>query len=117
MNISLKAKSSRDAIVLYLNVLYKFHKLTDKEIDTLAEIIIKYKQLEIKYDKDVASKLFLDKDSRKEIREKLKMEDQVFRNYLVVFRKKGILIQTGIIKGFIPNFKNINISVNIKYGE
>jgi len=115
MELNLKAGDIRKAIAMYLGILYKFHKLTDKEIEVLTEIIYTYKQLKDKYDSAVAEKLYLDKSARKDITDKFKMSRQVFRNYLVTFRKKGIISGDTLKAAFIPDFGNINLTFNIRY--
>lgn len=111
----LKAKNLKEAIVIYLQILYKFHKLTDTEILLLADIIHKYKELESKYDKDIAMKLYLDKDNRDDIKARLNMKDQVFRNYLTTYRKKGIIKESGLDRIFDLNINDIKIEFSINY--
>ena len=61
------------------------------------------------------NKLYLDKSARKTICDRFNMSRQVFRNYLVTFRKKEIISGEGLKPAFIPDFDNINLTFNIEY--
>lgn len=104
--IKIKSSSLEDKIKKYLEVIYKFHKLTDKEIDILIVLVLCYYEIQTKYastnDTDLFNKLLFDVDSKKKIREKLQIKDSVFQNYLTVFRKKGVIKDNKLVVHFIP---------------
>ena len=100
-----KATTLEGRIRLYLGVLYKFHKLTDKETDIVIDLIVKYYDIITKYpvhDEELINKLLFNIDVKKEIKQKHNLKDAVFQNYMTIFRKKGIIKDKGLNKYFIP---------------
>lgn len=104
--IKIKSTSKEDRIKKYLDVIYKFHKLTDKEIDILVELVLAYQNIQAKYptvtDTDLFNKLLFDTANKKEVRDRLQIKDSVFQNYLTVFRKKGVIKDNKLVVHFIP---------------
>ncbi len=93
----------RDAIEKYLLILYHFHKLTDKEIKLLTELIHYYVEYNTKYGSRMANKLLFDKDTSVIIRKNLdNMADTVYRNYLSNLRKKGVIKGRELSSNYIP---------------
>lgn len=109
----IKANNEKDAILTYLKVLYSFHKLTDKEMETFTEIILKYKGLQKKYDDEIANTLYLSRENRLDILSRLGMTGQTFRNYLSDFRKAGLITDKGVNPVFAPDFKEVTIEITI----
>jgi hypothetical protein len=86
-------------------VLYKFHKLTEKEVDIVVELIIKYYEITTRYpvyDKDLVSKLLFDVDVKRHIKEKYNIKDPVLQNYMTTFRKKKVIIDGLLNPNYIP---------------
>jgi len=115
--IQVPVKNRRDLITKYLKVLYQFHRLPDKELSLLVELIYYYLKFFYKYnDEELAYKLLYDLDTKKEIRKNLEnMKDPVFQNYLSTFRKKKIIIDKRIVKQFIPPVNNFDLVISF-YG-
>jgi ABC-type Zn uptake system ZnuABC Zn-binding protein ZnuA len=115
MVLNLKAGDRREAILMYLNILDGFHKLTPKEMELFAEIIMVYQDLLAKYDEEVANTLYLNTANRVAIKSKMKMADQVFRGYLSTFKSKGLITATGVKPVFLQDYTNTEIVISIKY--
>jgi hypothetical protein len=113
MEIPLKVNTEREAVATYIDVLHSFHRLTDKEMETLVEVIMSFRTLLLKYDESVANSLYLNKANREVMLKKLKMKNQTFKNYLSLFRKKGIVTDNGISKTFLQDYDNVTIVINI----
>jgi len=110
--IQIPYEGKKDIVKKYLEVLYQFHKLTDKEIQLLTEMIIIYSDLESKYGEELASKLLFDIDNKKKIRASLNnMTDPVFQNYLSNLRKKKVIVNRSIAKHFIPPIENFELII------
>ena len=117
MNINLKTKSEKEAVTTYLSLLYRFHKLSDKELEVTVELILAYfKYLRLYGNAAAAAKLYLEKESRAVIMENLDMSAQVFRNYLTTLKKKNVLqegmkLNTVLVPSVEKGGFNINISI------
>jgi hypothetical protein len=113
--IKIKSSSNEDKIRKYLEVIYKFHKLTDKEIAILVELVLQYQEIQTKYastkDTDLFNKLLFDVDVKKKIKEKLQIKDSVFQNYLTVFRKKGVIKDNKLVVHFIPAIEPFDLII------
>ena len=121
MKINLELKSKKEALKAYLNLLYSFHKLTDKEVDVLVELIIAYQAYLLKYkNEEVAVKLYLEASSRDSITAALGMKRQVFRNYLTALKaKKALDSNKTISKVLMPEDveSTLSITINFKYAK
>ncbi len=116
MNINLKTKSEKEAVTTYLSLLYRFHKLSDKELEVTVELILAYFKYLRLYGNAAAAKLYLEKESRVVIMENLDMSAQVFRNYLTTLKKKNVLqegmkLNTVLVPSVEKGGFNINISI------
>lgn len=113
MVINLKQGTKREAYLLYLNLLNKFHRLTDKETDILMELLRAYFAAIKKYKNvEAASKLYFDKD---ELSKKTKIKPSVLKNYLSSLRKKNVLLEDNRIASvLIPQSKDGLIEVTFK---
>ena len=101
--VKVPCKDGKDKILKYLRVLYQFHKLTDKEMELLTELIFQYKRHIKQHGEEVTNKLVFETESRKEIRKNVSnMTDAVLYNYFSNLRKKGVIIGKTINKKFIP---------------
>ena len=110
MIVNLKETSKEGAILLHLNLLYKFHKLTDREIDIFI-VLVKYYLIALKKykHKEAAAKLFM---NQKVMSEELGIKDQVFKNYLSALRKKRVLLPDGSLEELlIPKFEGNKLSL------
>jgi len=118
MIVNLKSSSKEEATLLHLNLLYKFHKLTDREIEIFIVLIKHYLVAIDKYKhKEAAAKLFMD---QKAISTELGIKDQVFKNYLTALRKKHVLLPDGSLEELlIPKFKGdkLSLTFNIEVAE
>lgn len=116
--INIPVKDRRELISKYLKVLYQFHKLPDKEINLLVELVYHYMKFMIKYnDAELASKLLFDTETKKEIKARLgQMGDPVFQNYLSSLRKKKIIVGKNIALQYIPPVNNFDLVVKF-YGQ
>lgn len=102
MNINLDLPSLKDALVLYVGLLSTFHKMTEKESEVAVELALAYMSYLDKYKHpEAAAKLFMETSSRAVIIKNLGCTDQVFRNYIVVLKKKGIVKPDGSLSGII----------------
>jgi len=108
MTINLTLETKKKAITVYLSLLYRFHKLSDRELDLAVELIMAYfKALDIYENAKAADKLYLDTDNREDIMKRLELTPQVFRNYLTTFKKKGVHKEDRTLnKVLVPNIEN-----------
>lgn len=113
MVINLKQNTKREAYLLYLNLLNKFHKLTDKEITILMELLRAYFLAIKKYQNvEAASKLYFNKE---ELSKKTKIKPSILKNYLSSLRKKNVLLEDNRIASvLIPPDKDGLIEVTFK---
>lgn len=113
MVINLKQKTKREAYLLYLNLLNKFHNLTDKEVDILMELLRAYFAALGKYNNvEAASRLYFNKE---ELSKKTKIKPSVLKNYLSSLRKKNVLLEDNkIAPVLIPPSKDGLIEVTFK---
>ena len=107
--INIASKDTRDKIKKYLQVLYQFHKLTDKEVEITTELVMSYSLLLKRYDKDVANQLIFSTENKKKIRAVLGMDDPIFQNYLSNLRKKKVIVDKTISPQYIPPAKDFNL--------
>ncbi len=113
MVINLKQKTKREAYLLYLNLLNKFHKLTDKEVDILMELLRAYFSALKKYNnEEAASKLYFNKE---DLSKKTKIKPSILKNYLSSLRKKKVLLEDNRISPvLVPKSINGVIEVTFK---
>jgi hypothetical protein len=91
------------AIQYYLMLTKPMHKLTNKKIILLTEILYLYavERKNFKREKDTWRTVF-DAENRHNIRTKLDMGKQVFENYLTEFRKEGIIVNNTVAPAYNP---------------
>ena len=96
----IKIPTSKEKYFLqYLALLYPIHKLRDKEMEVLSQLMLyndKYKNL----DDDVRNKILFNADTKMRIRQKLKMSDGSFNNNMVALSKKGIIKDNILLKAW-----------------
>jgi hypothetical protein len=104
-SIKLESSSSENRIKKFLLTIYSFHKLTDKEMEILTQLIYHYQLIEQKYstvkDPELFNRLLFDTQVTKQIKEKLHVSDPVFQNYMTTFRKKGVIVGRSINPRFL----------------
>lgn len=104
--IIVKSSTHEGRIRKYLHIIYNFHKLTDKEIDILVELIVNYQLIELKYptvkDPELFNRLLFDPTVTKKIKEKLQIKDSIFQNYMTTFRRKKVIEGRVLNPNFIP---------------
>jgi hypothetical protein len=83
----------------YLTLLTPIHKLRHKEIEVLAQLMF-YNDLYKHLEEEVRNKMVYDTDTKMRIRQKLKMTDSSFNNNLAELRKKKILVDNILSKGY-----------------
>lgn len=95
--------SLKQAIGYYLQFTKPMHKLTDKKITLLTEILYLYakERPNFKREKDTW-KIVFDAENRHIIRTKLNMGKQVFENYLHELRKAGVIVNNSVTPSFNP---------------
>jgi hypothetical protein len=96
--------SLKSAIKYYLYLTKPMHKLSDKRVEILAEILYFYsiERKNFKRIDDAWTSVFSSKN-RANIRQKLDMPKQVFENYLSEFRSKGILVNNQVDPKYNPS--------------
>ena len=96
----------KSAIKYYLAITKPLHKLADKKIELLTEILYLYtiNQTRFTVEDDIWRFVF-NGDNRALIRSNLNMGKQVFENYLTELRKKKIIINNQISPAFNPSIK------------
>lgn len=109
ISVLIKFTERRELIKKYLDILYKFHKLTDKEIEIATEIIMSYSTILKRHGKEIADKLIFDTENKKTIRNKLQISDPVFQNYLTALRKKKVIVGKTIASSYIPPLEDFNL--------
>lgn len=105
VTIPIKSTDQKDKVRKFLEFTYKFHKLTDKELDILLVFVMKFYSLLHKYkgvDLGLINKLLFDVEAKKEIREELKIREDVFANYLTIFRRKGVIKGKILNSSYLP---------------
>jgi len=119
MIINLQLKTKKEAVTTYLSLLYRFHKLSDRELDLAVELIMAYfNAIDVYESTKAADKLYLDTDNREAIMKSLELTPQVFRNYLTTFKKKGVLKEDGTLnKVLVPDIENnkFNLTINLSF--
>ena len=119
MIINLNTKTRKDSIRLYIDVLNKFHHLSDKESEVIVELVNTFLEYKDKYNShEAAVKLYLESDSRVVICETLGIKQQVFRNYLTTLKKKEALkADLSISPVLVPAIKDLvaSLTINIKH--
>jgi undecaprenyl pyrophosphate synthase len=96
----------KTAIKYYLQLTKPMHKLADKRIELLTEILYLYtiEQKNFKRPNDAWTIVFSG-ENRANIRQKMDMTKQVFENYLSEFRKKGIIVNNQVDPKYNPSIK------------
>ena len=107
IEVVIQSTTAKERVFKYLNTIYKFHKLTDKEIDIVVEFILSYYEIsgtfkEAGKSRELINKLLFDTDNRKILQKKLDLKEELFNNYLSKFRKKGVLINDMLNPNYIP---------------
>lgn len=94
----------KKAIYYYLLITKPIHKLADRRVELLAEILYLYttERKNFARESDTWKKVF-SKESRADIRDLLDMPKQVFSNYLTEFRKKGVIVNNEISPAYNPS--------------
>lgn len=119
MIINLEAKDKREALSTYLSLLYRFHKLSDKELEVTIELILAYYEaIELYGNEAAANKLYLEQESRENITKRLEITSQVFRNYLTVLKKKNVLKEGMVLnKVLLPKDigNEFSVILNVKW--
>jgi len=117
INIPINIKGRRDRIYKYLELLYKFHHLTNKEMQLLVELIIINSDLVTNHGEDIASKLLFHKDNKIKIMKSLDgMTSPVFHNYLSNLRQKKVISGKSIVKTFIPPTEDFKVIISFING-
>jgi hypothetical protein len=112
--IKIQPTTVENRVRSYLGILYKFHKLTNKELDVVVELIIKYYDIINKYpvhDKELVSKMLFDVSVKRMIKEKHHIQDAVLQNYMTVFRKKGVIVDGLLNPNYIPPLEPFEIKI------
>lgn len=93
----------KTAIKFYLQLTKPMHKLADKRIELLTEILYLFtvEQKNFKRPGDAWTIVF-NRDNRAKIRETMDMTKQVFENYMTEFRKKGIIVDNQVDPKYNP---------------
>lgn len=101
--IQIKSSNLEDRVRKYLKLLHHFHGLTEKEIEILVELILKYYDITSKVnDAKMINTLLFSVDTKREIKKKLNIKDPVFQNYMTTFRKKKVITDSGLNLSYIP---------------
>ena len=112
--IVIKSSSKETRIKKYLDIIHEFHRLTDKEVSILVELVLSYQEFQIKYptvtDPELINKIVFDTDNTKKIREKLSIKEGVFHNYLTLFRKKGVIKDGKLSIHYIPPIESFYLT-------
>lgn len=104
----------KTAIKYYLQLTKPMHKLADKRIELLTEIIYMYtiEQQNFKRPEDAWTIVF-NGVNRAKLRQKMDMPKQVFENYLSEFRRKGIIVNNQVDPKYnpsiVPNCKSYEL--------
>jgi len=118
MVINLEQKTKREAYLLYINLLYKFHSLTDKEVDILMELLRAYFAALKKYkNEEAAAKLYFNKEN---VSRNTKIKPSVLKNYFSSLRKKNVLLEDNRISPVLipPSMEGvIEVTFKIKFDE
>ena len=93
----------KKAIHYYLLITKPIHKLPDKRIELLTEILHLYtvERKNFVRESDTWKSVF-SKDNRANIRDALDMPKQIFENYLYELRKKGVIVNNTIHPNYNP---------------
>ena len=88
----------------WVEFLAPFHKLTKREREVMARIIMQYFKLKDNVqDEELLKEILWSQSSRKDMRESLKMTQAHFQMTLAKLREAGVLIDGDINKRFIPH--------------
>lgn len=98
--------SLKSAIKSYLLITKPLHKLADKKIELLTEILYLYtvNQKRFTREEDIWRFVFSG-ENRALVRNNLNMGKQVFENYLTELRNKKIIINNQVAPSFNPSIK------------
>ena len=104
-NIPIRANSNKQRIQLFMEVLYKFHNLSDGLIQLVVELVDNYYEIQGRFtvpqeDGTIFSIMF-NTDNRERLAEKLGMSRSVFDTSLSKLRAKGVLTKDNVIN---PNY-------------
>lgn len=96
MILSTEIRTKQEFITSYLDLWIGSFKLTDKEKEVLSELLDIYLQLEedglqAKY----ANKILFSSDSRKLIRDKMKLSEPGLNNYFTQLKEKQVIFDNG----------------------
>ena len=97
-------KSDKEIIRSYLEFTKPIHKLTDREMNFLTELIHKYyvEKEYFKREEDLWKKVF-DYDSKLEDKKNLGIQDTSLQNLLSTLRKKKAINRDRVVESFIPD--------------
>ena len=118
-NIDIIADTEEDKINLFLQILHKFHNLSDGLIRLVVVIVKKYYEVAGSFkdytSDDVIYELVFSTKSRKEMAGELGMSQDVFNTSLNKLRKKGVLTKDNKInRNYIPPKGNFSLIFNFK---
>ena len=86
--------------------------MTEREIDIATELIYDYQGIANNFKKpnhEMICKYVFSTENRKIIRERLKIKEAVFNNYLEKLRKKNVIKDNCINPSFIPPVSDFSI--------
>jgi len=102
--ISIKAGDVRMMVKQYLVLLTPLHKLSPKEVELLTEVIYEYlvRRGDFAREDDCWEKVF-HYTTKREIKDRLMMEDQTLQNRLTQLRRKKAITKNRVRKDLIPD--------------
>lgn len=114
ITIGVKPVDNTDRIRKYLNVTYKFHKLTDKEIEILLAFVEEYQELQkVISDKDYLNTILFNSTTKSKISQKISVQKAVLDNYLTTFRKKGVIKNNQLVPNFVPPSEPFDVVIKM----
>ena len=88
----------------WVEFLAPFHKLTARERDVMARILVQYFKLKDNIpDPEVLKEVMWSQTSRKDMRESLKMSQAHFQMMLAKLREAGVLVDGDLNPKYIPH--------------
>ena len=88
----------------WVEFLAPFHKLTARERDVMARILVQYFKLKDNIpDPEVLKEVMWSQTSRKDMRESLKMSQAHFQMILAKLREAGVLVDGDLNPKYIPH--------------
>ncbi len=110
-NIDIIADTEEDKINLFLQILHKFHNLSDG----LIRLVVVAGSFKDYTSDDVIYELVFSTKSRKEMAGELGMSQDVFNTSLNKLRKKGVLTKDNKVnRNYIPPKGNFSLIFNFK---